>query len=136
MVQPQAEVWATDQACLVDLMRANAKLNGPPNLHVGELSWGTPIEHVPVDVDVVLAADCVYFEPAFPLLVTTLCDLAPVGKDIEILFAWKKRRKADKRFWQMLRKHFDSEYVDDDKPGAREVYQREGVNLLRLKRRK
>lgn len=33
-------------------------------------------------------------QPAFPLLVQTLCDLAPVGKDIEILFCWKKRRKV------------------------------------------
>lgn len=33
-------------------------------------------------------------QPAFPLLVRTLCDLAPVGKDIEILFCWKKRRKV------------------------------------------
>jgi len=36
----------------------------------------------------------------------------------------------------MLKKHFDSEIVMDDKPGAREVYSREGVTLLRLMRRK
>jgi Lysine methyltransferase len=42
--------------------------------------------------DVILAADCVYFEPAFPLLVNTLDILA--GKDTEILFCYKKRRKV------------------------------------------
>lgn len=73
---------------------------------------------------------------------------------MEILFCWKKRRKAcsafattqskvirltfqaDKRFFTMLKKHFDSIVVEDDQPGEREVYQREGVTLLRLKRRK
>jgi hypothetical protein len=137
-------------------MRVNADLNVTTgNLHVGELSWGESITSVPADIDVVLAADCVYFEPAFPLLVQTLCELAPVGKAMELLFCWKKRRKvsvivqrvegalsltiilqADKRFFMMLKKHFDSEIVDDDKPGARETYQREGVTLLRLKRKK
>ena len=39
-----------------------------------------------------LAADCVYFEPAFPLLIKTLCDL--VKKETQVLFCYKKRRKA------------------------------------------
>jgi hypothetical protein len=43
--------------------------------------------------------------------------------------------QADRRFFQMLKKHFDSEIVDDDRPGERERYQREGVTLLRLTRR-
>jgi hypothetical protein len=138
----------TDDSILLDLMRTNAELNMPgsdaKNLHVAELSWGEAIRTVPAEVDVVLAADCVYFEvcrveqdgrlesrcrdpgppsarygvyrccaqdsclgstlempcadtplqPAFPLLVQTLCDLAPIGKDMEILFCWKKRRKV------------------------------------------
>lgn len=47
----------------------------------------------------ILAADCVYFEPAFPLLVQTLADLVPVTKlegeeDPEVLFCYKKRRKV------------------------------------------
>jgi predicted nicotinamide N-methyase len=43
--------------------------------------------------DLILAADCVYFEPAFPLLVRTLCDLVADQKT-EVLFCYKKRRKA------------------------------------------
>lgn len=45
-------------------MRANTDLNEcSRNCHVAELSWGEPIAcDVPADVDVVLAADCVYFE--------------------------------------------------------------------------
>jgi predicted nicotinamide N-methyase len=43
--------------------------------------------------DLILAADCVYFEPAFPLLVRTLCDLV-ADQETEVLFCYKKRRKA------------------------------------------
>ncbi|BEI80123.1 hypothetical protein CcaverHIS002_0106520 [Cutaneotrichosporon cavernicola] len=135
LLEQSAEVWVTDQAVLLDLMLVNAALNVKGgNLHVAELNWGEEIKTVPTDVDVILAADCVYFEPAFPLLVKTLCDLAPFGKEIEILFCWKKRRKADKRFFMMLKKHFDSEPVLDDP--ERERYNREGVRLLRLRRRR
>lgn len=42
--------------------------------------------------NLILAADCVYFEPAFPLLVRTLSDLAETTT--EVLFCYKKRRKV------------------------------------------
>lgn len=80
---------------------------------------------IPHKYDVILAADCVYFEPAFPLLVKTLTDLVP-DKSVEVLFCYKKRRKvrsicpnstmqstyrtgfaqADKRFFTLLKKEF------------------------------
>jgi hypothetical protein len=45
--------------------------------------------------DVILAADCVYFEPAFPLLIQTLKDLAGQNEKIpDFLFCCKKRRKV------------------------------------------
>lgn len=72
--------------------------------------------------DIILAADCVYYEPAFPLLVKTLSDLS--GESTEVLFCYKKRRKvicfflsqhskelrvlqADRRFFTLLKKRFD-----------------------------
>lgn len=48
---------------------------------------------LPAHADLVLAADCVYFEPAFPLLVDTLVDLV-AHDNPEILFCYKKRRKV------------------------------------------
>ena len=65
-------------------------------------------EHIPRP-DIILAADCVYFEPAFPLLVSTLAALVPPlleSAPPEVLFCYKKRRKADKRFFAMLKKEF------------------------------
>lgn len=50
-----------------------------------------------------------------------------------ILLCYKKRRKADKRFFVLLKKQFAYEEVLDDpyKP----VYEREGLFLYRLTRR-
>lgn len=57
------------------------------------MNRGEPLPPELPPFDVILAADCVYFEPAFPLLVQTLDDLA-VRSDAEILFCYKKRRKV------------------------------------------
>jgi len=90
---------------MLDIMRRNVLLNSLESVvHVAELDWGTTI---PKDIprpDLIIAADCVYFEPAFPLLVQTLTDLAEA--ETEILFCYKKRRKADKRFFLLLKKVF------------------------------
>ena len=43
--------------------------------------------------DVLLAADCVYFEPAFPLLRETLREL--IGPNTTCYFCFKRRRRAD-----------------------------------------
>ncbi|KZT13149.1 uncharacterized protein LAESUDRAFT_767687 [Laetiporus sulphureus 93-53] len=131
-----ADVWITDQAPLLPIMTSNVALNGlSSRVRIAELNWGTPL---PADLpapDLVLAADCVYFEPAFPLLVGTLAELVPKeGKDVEVLFCYKKRRKADKRFFTLLKKEFTWTEVTDDPDHA--VYSREAISLLRLTRRR
>ena len=58
-------------------------------------------------------------------------------KGVFTMFGWShSSRKADKRFFVMLRKHFDSETVMDDKAEEMELYRRDAVSLVRLKRRK
>lgn len=44
--------------------------------------------------------------------------------------------QADARFFKMLSKHFKAQPVEDDRPGEREKYERQGVKLLRLVRTK
>lgn len=75
-------------------MRQNVSLNDlDTSVTTAELNWGQPIvSPVPQKPDIILAADCVYFEPAFPLLVQTLVELSTPETDI--LFAYKKRRKV------------------------------------------
>ncbi|KAL1714831.1 putative methyltransferase-domain-containing protein [Schizophyllum commune] len=135
------DVLITDQAPLLSLMRENTALNGlEDRVKVAELNWGVlavcamgePLpEELRKKVDMVLAADCVYFEPAFPLLVQTLVDL--VHDETEVLFCYKKRRKADKRFFNLLKKHFTWSEVTDDP--ARPIYNKDAISLFRLHRR-
>ncbi|KAH0587201.1 hypothetical protein J132_11186 [Termitomyces sp. J132] len=134
-----ASVWITDQAPLLGIMHRNVQLNDlNSTVVVAELNWGTPLPPSLPTPDLILAADCVYFEPAFPLLVQTLCDLVDAGtgdaKETEVLFCYKRRRKADKRFFGMLRKAFTWDEVTDDPDKI--AYNREAITLLRLSRRK
>jgi hypothetical protein len=87
---------------------------------------------VPSKPDVILAADCVYFEPAFPLLITTLQDL--LGPNSVCYFCFKRRRRADLRFMKMAKKAFDMEEIRDD-PGA-ESYNRENIFLYTIRARR
>ncbi|WFD42473.1 Protein-lysine N-methyltransferase efm6 [Malassezia psittaci] len=136
-----ATTWITDQVPMLPLMEENAKLNKHSMLdpcYIAELNWyvlclfrGDPIPNeVPHKPDVLLLADCVYREEAFQPLVDTMYDLA--SKETEILFSYHKRRKADKRFFGMLKKHFTYDHVDDDDPQRRTAYNREGTFLMRM----
>ncbi|KAI0260911.1 putative methyltransferase-domain-containing protein [Gloeopeniophorella convolvens] len=130
-----AHVCVTDQAPLVPIMERNIALNAlQSNVTAAELDWAHPVPALDPP-DLILAADCVYFEPAFPLLVATLAALVPLppARAPEVLFCYKKRRKADKRFFALLKKHFTWSPVDDDP--AQEEYSREAISLLRLARR-
>lgn len=104
---------------MVPLMQKNIDLNNlESNVFSEELDWGKPLPDYVVDpespIDLVLAADCVYFEPAFPLLEKTLLDLthpSPEKKTPLVLMSYKKRRKADSKFFRHMRKSFDFEEV-------------------------
>ncbi|KAI9575006.1 putative methyltransferase-domain-containing protein [Boletus coccyginus] len=125
-------VWITDQAPLLDIMHANVQLNQlESSVVVSELNWGETLPPGIPRPDLILAADCVYFEPTFPLLVKTLSELAT--ERTELLFCYKKRRKADKRFFTLLKKEFDWREIEDDP--SRERYNREAISLLMLHRK-
>ena len=80
--------------------------------------------------DIILAADCVYFEPAFPLLLETLETL--LGPGTVCFFCAKRRRKADGRFMKELRKRFDVKTVEY---GDKARDEREGVGLVEVRRK-
>ncbi|WFD02731.1 Protein-lysine N-methyltransferase efm6 [Malassezia obtusa] len=132
-----ATTWITDQVPMLPLMDSNTQLNKERMVdacHVAELNWGEPIPHgVPAKPDVLLLADCVYREEAFQPLVDTMVELAT--PQTEILFSYHKRRRADKRFFAMLKKHFTYTHVEDDDPVRRQAYNREGTSLMRIHRR-
>lgn len=132
------KIYITDQVPMLALMEKNIALNGlGQRVVAGVYDWGTA---PPSSIcgtgsegcrpDIVLAADCVYFEPAFPLLLQTLDNL--VGPSTTCYFCFKKRRKADMRFIRDMMKKFHVEYVEYV---SKEKDQREGIFLYAVTKR-
>ncbi|KAH9811154.1 S-adenosyl-L-methionine-dependent protein-lysine N- methyltransferase [Teratosphaeria destructans] len=130
---PEHSVHVTDQQPMLQLMQDNIALNGlTGRAQASVYNWGDACpEGIPAHPDIVLAADCVYFEPAFPLLQKTLEDL--IGPHTVCYFCFKKRRRADTQFMKAAKKVFAIEQVDDDPD--QETYARENITLctIRLK---
>lgn len=91
-----------------------------------------PVEVLKEKPNLILAADCVYFEPAFPLLLSTLEDLLDLCQEAVIYFCFKKRRRADMQFMKNARKKFHVEEIEDEE---RETFSREGLFLYTFKRK-
>lgn len=122
-------ILITDQAAMLPLMAQNTSLNGLGDRVVPlELNWGAPL---PLLVEtqkptIILAADCVYFEPAFPLLLATLNQLLDLSPNARVYFCFKKRRRADLRFMKKARKLFVVDEVADEE---RSVWEKDGLFL-------
>ena len=112
---------------MLALMQQNIELNhlvDKVETHVYDWGQERP-KSIPEHPDVILAADCVYFEPAFPLLQQTLQDL--IGDRSVCYFCFKKRRRADLHFMKAVRKMFLVEAVEDDPD--HDVYSRDNIFL-------
>jgi protein N-lysine methyltransferase METTL21A len=135
-------ILITDQTPMLTLMQQNIALNSlTSKVQAAVYDWGSPVpDPAPTSSraaklktphpDVVLAADCVYFEPAFPLLLQTLNDL--IGPETVCYFCFKKRRKADWRFVKHMMKSFDVTPIVDAVP---EEDRREGIHLYEVRKR-
>jgi len=112
---------------MFDLMKRNIALNNlSAQVSASIYNWGEPTpSHLPPYPDIILAGECVYFEPAFPLLQQTLKDL--IGDHTVCYFCFKKRRRADLGFMKVAKKMFDVREVDDDPDKA--VWSRKGLFL-------
>ncbi|KAL9602273.1 MAG: hypothetical protein Q9219_001998 [cf. Caloplaca sp. 3 TL-2023] len=125
-IQP-IHIHLTDLPPILPLLDHNISLNPvrtSTSAHI--LEWGSPVPTaVPTSPDVLLAADCVYFEPAFPLLLQMMQEL--MGPHTVCYFCFKKRRRADMGFVKMARKVFEVKDVKDDPD--KEVWGREGLHL-------
>jgi hypothetical protein len=126
---------------MLSLMQMNITLNDLTRKVTAVVyDWGTPVPETITHSfkakesqwhpDVILAADCVYFEPAFPLLLQTLGDL--LGPETVCYFCFKKRRKADWRFIKQMQKQFYAKLVPY--PGSEED-QRENIYLYEVRRK-
>ncbi|GAB7342147.1 hypothetical protein MBLNU457_g0409t1 [Dothideomycetes sp. NU457] len=120
-------IHITDQLPMLELMQTNIQLNSlNSRVQASIYDWGESVpENLPQRPDILLAADCVYFEPAFPLLLQTMSDL--IGTNTVCYFCFKKRRRADLHFVKAVKKNFHVEPVDDDEDRA--IYSRENLFL-------
>lgn len=108
-----APLYITDQAPMIPLIEENIRLNklSDSPARAALLDWGdSAILRSFPRPDIILAADCVYFEPAFPLLLETLLDL--IGDETVCYFCFKKRRKADFRFLKQAKKRFNMTLIE------------------------
>ncbi|KAK3378590.1 putative methyltransferase-domain-containing protein [Podospora didyma] len=122
-------LYMTDQSEMESLMQHNIALNRlEDRVQARVLNWGQPLSAEIADFkpDIILAADCIYFEPAFPLLLQTLQDLLALSPAAIVFFCFNKRRRADMNLFKTMKKSFRvTEIEDDDQP----VYSRIGVFL-------
>jgi hypothetical protein len=138
---------------MLALMRTNLDMN--PGMEdrciIEELNWGESVpEGIPRQPDVLLLADCVYLEVAFQPLVDTMVSmtngqtevLVSVAIHISVTqeltqlldrqFCYQQRRKADKRFFKLLTKHFKFHDIDDDDQTRQKEYTRQGTRLYKV----
>lgn len=143
----------TDQIPMFALMKENIELNDlGTKVEAAVYDWGGP---VPEDIsfetygdgtavqttqrpDIILAADCVYFEPTFPLLKDTLMDLIDdnPNPDAVCYFCFKKRRKADWRCIRMIEKVLNMEEITEDDGRDKDGYTREAIYLYKITKQK
>ena len=113
---PTPPIAITDLDILLPLQYHNIVLNAfsPKSIISVALAWGLPVPpSLPSSYrqpDVLLAADCVYYEPAFPLLLETMNVL--MGTETVCWFCMKKRRRADGVFLKGLRKSFKVKEIE------------------------
>ncbi|KAI9731713.1 MAG: hypothetical protein M1834_004502 [Cirrosporium novae-zelandiae] len=121
-----------DQKVMLSLMRGNVELNQLQSKVKAEiLDWGSPISESIPTADVILAADCVYFEPAFPLLLETLHALLVPGT--VCYFCFRRRRRADMKFIKALRKAFLVKEIEEDID--KENYSRQNIHLYAVSKK-
>ncbi|KAI9015447.1 putative methyltransferase-domain-containing protein [Hyaloraphidium curvatum] len=147
----EPQVTITDLDIFVPLVEHNVRLNLDPaeadRVTAAPLHWGEPLPAAirsRLPFDLILLSDCIYLESLFDILVDTLCDLTdPVAEEAangrssrsgtEIWIAYKKRRKADKRFWAKLGKKFEYREVEPF-PGM-DAFRKDSLFLYRVRRK-
>ena len=71
------------------------------DISIVQYEWGTDPARLKPPFDVVLAADVIYIEETYPLLLKSLLDLSDC--DTVILISCKRRYERDDRFFDLLR---------------------------------
>lgn len=106
------KVTITDRKMALNVTKMNVEGNLGENqnaVEIKELEWGQNVSSFSPPFDFVLGADVVYIEETFNDLLKTLQDLC--DENSIVLLSCKIRYDRDKRFFELLSKHFQHETV-------------------------
>ncbi|KAK4511055.1 uncharacterized protein ATC70_012265 [Mucor velutinosus] len=129
------QIVITDQLPMMGLMQENIKLNHlEQSMKADVLNWGEAIPNMSqvLDADVILASDCIYLEVAFIPLLETFFALTTKPTSI-IYLTYRKRRNADKLFFQAAKKKFIFKDITEDP--MMKVYMRDKTHLFSVTRK-
>jgi predicted nicotinamide N-methyase len=129
-------ITLTDTETLIPLLRENVSSNFPndPRIECQKLVWGTDPSDWGLDLEkfnVVFGADVVYDERCFNALKETLSAIADRNENALLFIAYVKRRRAEKRFWNIMKKKFKVQTVIINDPD-RHLYFNSKLNIIRL----
>lgn len=82
-------------------LRANQHNLPDKNITVAQFEWGKDPSHLKPPFDIILAADVIYIQDTFPLLLQSLVDLS--DRETVILISCKRRYERDDHFFDLLR---------------------------------
>ena len=124
----------TDTFAVLPLLQKNISLNFPNDSRINcrDLLWGSNLEEMGLDfsrLNIVFGTDVVYDETCFDDLKQTLEDLVNSNENVWIFLAYVRRRRAEKRFWNMIKKIFLVKTVINDP--NRDLYGSK-LNIVRL----
>lgn len=108
----------TDLEDLVPLLQKNIEANDlKDKASASVLKWGEQKDGVLPEADLLLVADCVYYDESLLPLLETIAALS--GPDTMVLISYEDRDSEEKQalqqtFWDRLRAQFDVEEVPTD----------------------
>jgi predicted nicotinamide N-methyase len=128
-------ITLTDTETLLPLLQENIMTNLPNDdrIKCQKLLWGTESRDWGLDVGqlkIVFGADIVYDEKCFDVLKKTLDVIADSNENVIIFIAYVRRRRAEKRFWNLIKKSFNVQTVINDP--ERHLYLKSKLNIIRL----
>ena len=128
-------VTATDRKMALNVTRLNIEKNlgdKQYSIKIKELEWGQNVSSFSPPFDFVLGADIVYIEETFHYLLKTLQDLC--DEHTRILLSCRLRYERDKRFFELLSKHFMHEKVAYDEELDIIVYEARKISWEKFNR--
>jgi len=100
------------------------------------LKWGQDVSAFQPSPDLLLVADCIYYEESLEPLVATLCDLSDINTTVLISYEERttgNKPMLEKKFHQLVKEHFTVEEIPEEQQDP--VYRSPDIHLLKLKRK-